>query len=284
MVNSGLILPNDANRRSRVCAVSYLNTAPLVWGALHGPQKGLMDLSFAVPSICADRVVDGDADIGLMPVIEMDRHGLDWVRGVGIACRGTVRSILLVSNKPFEEIETLATDSGSRTSVQLARIILGQRYGAFPALVSREPDLVNMLEEADAALLIGDAALRVEPGEVDLPCLDLGEEWVEMTGLPMVFAVWAGRPENIHPEISRLLVDSCHYGLGALDAIIKEESERRGFPEYLVQQYLTRHIAVQLGQEEEAGLRQYLKLARELPPAILALPETTTHDDAARSR
>jgi predicted solute-binding protein len=168
--------------------------------------------------------------------------------------------------------------------VQLSRIILGHRYGAWPALMSREPDLVRMLEEADAALLIGDAALRVEPGEIDLPCLDLGEEWVDFCGLPMVFAVWAGRAENIQPEISRLLVDSCQYGLGALDAIIREESERRGFPEYLVQQYLTRNVAVQLGREEEAGLRHYLKLARELPPAVLALPETTTHDDAARSR
>ena len=264
MVNSDLIHGPVTRRKSRVCAVSYLNTVPLVWGAVHGPQKGLVDLTFAVPSICADRVVAGDADVGLLPVIEMDRHGLDWIPGIGIACRGAVRSILLVSKKPFEEIRTLAADSGSRTSVALARIVLERRYGARPLVTTMDPDLDRMLEWADAALLIGDAALALEPSEMELPCLDLGEEWAELTGLPMVFAVWAGRPENITSELGEILNGSCRYGLGQLDAIIREESERRGFSEELVHQYLTRYVALQLGAEEEAGLRRYLEYAREL--------------------
>lgn len=257
----------NEDRKPRVCAVSYLNSVPLVWGALNGPQHGHLDLSFAVPSTCADRVAEGKADVGLIPVIEMDRLGLDYVHGVGIACHGPVRSILLVSRVPFDKIRTLATDTGSRTSVQLARIILNRRYGLDPVILPRRPDLVGMLQVADAALLIGDSALSVEPEELGYACLDLGEEWVDLTGLPMVFAVWAGRGPVITDELERLLLGSCLYGLGDLDRIIEEEAERRSFPDYLVQQYLTRHIVFRLGDEDEEGLRRYLGMARELAPA-----------------
>ena len=253
--------------RPRVCAVSYLNTAPLVWGALNGPQSGTLDIRFAVPSICADRVAEGDADVGLVPAIEMQRHGWQYVRGVGIACRGPVRSILLVSEKPFEKIERLAVDSGSRSSVQLSRIILDRQYGVRPELIVMPPDLPNMLGQADAALLIGDAALAYDPYEYTLPYLDLGEEWAALTGLPMVFAVWAGPAAGVTPDVCRLLQGSCHFGLANLDAIIKEESERRGFPEHLVHQYLTRNLCYQLGAEEEAGLETYLRYAAELDVA-----------------
>jgi len=254
-----------------------------VWGALNGPQSGLADLTFAVPSVCADRVVAGDADLGLVPVIEMDRHNMGYVPGIGIACRGPVRSILLVSRCPFEQVRTLAVDSGSRTSVQLARIILSRRYGVFPEVLTMDPDLDRMLIAADAALVIGDAALSIDPTEVDVPCLDLGEEWVNLTGLPMVFAVWAGPPECVTPEVSELLRASLHYGLGELDTIIKEEAERRGFAEELVHRYLTRDVSFYLGPEEEAGLRLYLEYARELPDSGDPT-EMHVHDDAAGSR
>ncbi len=282
MLNSDLPIQPNTPRKPRVCAVSYLNTAPLVWGALHGPQSGLMDLSFAVPSICADRVIEGDADIGIIPVIEIDRHGLEWVSGIGIACRGPVRTILLVSRVPFGEIRTLATDSGSRTSVQLARIILARKYGARPEVISMDPDLERMLANADAALIIGDAALALDPTEIEYPCLDLGEEWVSLTGLPMVFAVWCGRPGQITPELADAMRASCHFGLGQLDAIIKIEAERRGFPEYLVHQYLTRNVSFLLGEEEEAGIQLYLRYARELDSA--APREDLVHDEAAGGR
>lgn len=283
MVNSDLVLRPKIARKPRVCAVSYLNTAPLVWGAVHGPQRGRVDLTFAVPSICADRVADGDADIGLVPAIEMDRHGLDWIP-LGIACRGPVRSILLISDRPFEQIRTLAVDSGSRTSVQLARVILARKYGVRPRIVTMDPDLLGMLDVADAALIIGDAALALDPAEIDMPCLDLGEEWVEMTGLPFVFAVWAGRKQNWTPETTQILQDSCLYGLGELDTIIKEEAERRGFPEDLVHQYLTRNICYLFGTEEAAGLKLYLEYVRALNGPLEIEAETQVHDQATGSR
>ena len=170
---------------------------------LHGPQVDVFDLRFALPSECADQLASGEADIGIVPVIEMARQKLEYFRGTGIACHGPVRSILLVSKVPFREIQTLATDSGSRTSVMLARVILAEKYGVEPKLISRRADLAPMLGEADAALLIGDAALRVDPATLPFETLDLGGEWTAMTGLPMVFAVWAGRKDDRRASATR---------------------------------------------------------------------------------
>ena len=107
---------------------------------------------------------------------------------------------------PLAEIRTLAADSSSRTSVALTRIILSRRYGVEPRLHSCAPNLESMLESADAALIIGDPALRVDPGTTPYQVADLGREWTEMTGLPMVFAVWAGRKQ--HPLANAAREDS----------------------------------------------------------------------------
>jgi chorismate dehydratase len=282
MVHSDLAVTPSSAHRPRVCAVSYLNTAPLVWGALHGPQQGSIDLSFAVPSRCADQVASGAADVGIIPVIEMDRMGLDSLPGLGIACRGPVRSILLASAVPFERIKRVAVDSGSRTSVQLTRVILARKYGVEPELIAADPDLETMLGNADAALLIGDAALGVDPLDLDIPCLDLGDEWVSLTGLPMVFALWSGRKEALTPQLHALLRESCRYGLAHLDDIIEQEGVARGFARPLVEQYLTRNIVFQLGEAEYAGLRHFLAAVKDLDSLVLS--EARAHDDATGSR
>lgn len=287
MLHSDLVPLAPILGKPRVCAVSYLNTSPLVLGMLNGPQRGRADLSFAVPSICAQRVLEGVAEVGLLPVIEMDRNGLTSVPEVGIASRGPVRSILLIARTPFDRIRTLAADTGSRTSVELARIVLSRKFGAKPQVFPAEPDLVRMLEVADAALLIGDSALRVDPTELDWPSLDLGEEWTAMTGLPMVFALWSGRRSALGEDLVNLLQGSCHFGLSQLDQIIPLEAERRGFPESLVHEYLTRHIIFQIGSEELAGLHTYLRLARELGAYATESPvaaEKPAHDETSGSR
>src|SRR5215813_1229630 len=99
---------------------------------LHGPQRGLFELDFRVPAGCADQVASGAADIGIIPCFELTRQDLEVIPGTGIACHGPVRSILLISSRPAPEIRTLAVDSSSRTSVELARVILERRFGAEP--------------------------------------------------------------------------------------------------------------------------------------------------------
>src|SRR5207244_12024181 len=128
---------------------------------------------------------------------EMARQRLEYFPGTGIACHGPVRSILLISKVPFRDIRTLATDSGSRTSAMLSQVILAERFGVRPKVFSHTAALEDMLAKADAALLIGDAALRVDPATLPYETLDLGAEWVAMTGMPMVFAVWAGGQEVV---------------------------------------------------------------------------------------
>ena len=262
-----------------MCAVSYLNTVPLVWGMLHGsgPEdgNGVFDLRFALPSACADQIASGDADIGIVPVIEMARQKLEYFPGTGIACHGPVRSILLISKVPLRQIRTLATDSGSRTSVQLARIILAEKFGlagkCAPRLISRPADLATMLGEADAALLIGDAALRVDPEKLPFETLDLGGEWVSITGLPMVFAVWAGRKEVVRPSLTAAFTNSCRYGLAHIEDIVRSESVARDFPEALVREYLTSRIVFELGARDYQGLEAFLERASALDDSIASL-------------
>jgi len=218
---------------------------PLVWGMLHGDQKNVFDLGFALPSDCADQLASNDADIGIIPVIEMARQHLEFFRGTGIACHGPVRSILLISKVPFREIRTLATDSGSRTSVMLTRIILAEKFGVSPRLLSRPASLAPMLGEADAALLIGDAALHVDPATLPFETLDLGGEWNTLTGLPMVFAVWSGRPEIMQDRYQRAFSESCAFGLG--------------------------HILFELGPRDYEGMELYLKKAAALDRVSVAV-------------
>jgi chorismate dehydratase len=254
-----LLLP-DSTARPRVCAVSYLNTVPLVWGMLQSPD--VFDLTFALPSECSDQLAEGTSDIGIAPVIEIARQKLEYFRGTGIACHGPVLSILLVSKVPVDRIRTLAADAASRTSVMLARVILAEKYGVEPKLLSRPADLAAMLGEADAALLIGDPALRLQPETLPFETLDLGAEWTTMTNLPMVFAVWGGRKEIVSNErYERAFLDSCRYGLEHMDDLVRREAAARGFSEDLVRQYLTRHIVFELGERDYAGMDLYLKLA-----------------------
>ncbi|MCC6590507.1 MAG: menaquinone biosynthesis protein [Bryobacterales bacterium] len=251
-----------------VAAVSYLNTVPLVWGFLYGPQTDEFLLDFCVPSECARRLESGQAQIGIVPVVEMQRQALVTIPGTGIACHCAVRSILLISKVPIEQIRTIATDSGSRTSVQLTRVILRHRYGVEPQLVSMPPDLRPMLDRADAALLIGDAALRVVPNELPYLVLDLGEEWWKLTGLPMVFALWSGPADQVEPLIARGVEEvfrgSLRYGQAHMSDIVAKESSARHFAPELVLRYLTEYIKFDIGPREQQGLEKFLGYVADL--------------------
>jgi chorismate dehydratase len=244
-----------------VGAVSYLNAAPLVWGMLHGPQRNQVELSFSIPSFCAGQVEHGTLDIGLVPVAEIARQGLEIVPGPGIACFGAVRSILLFSRVPWRKIQTLSADLSSRTSVQLARVILRECYGAEPAFVPCEPVLEKMLSEADAALIIGDPALRLNPDELPFAFLDLGAEWLKLTGLPMVFAAWAGKPGLPLYALERLACESYDFGRASLDEIIERAPIEHGVSRALAERYLRQHIRYELGAREQDGLQAFLRLA-----------------------
>lgn len=253
--------------------MSYLNTAPLVWGLVHGPQRGIFEVRFELPSVCADQLRGSEADIGLVPVIEMKRQGLAMFPGCGIACRGPVRSILLVAKKPWEQVRTLAADAGSRTSVMLARIILGRKFGLEPEVRTRRADLDAMLAECDAALVIGDPALHIDPAALPHAWMDLGEEWTRLTGLPMVFAVWAA-PEPVVEGLSDLehaLVASVRFARSEPERLAYEASERYGYPPGFLARYFEK-LRYSFGPRERAGLYTFLEMARDVGE-LLHVPE-----------
>ncbi len=256
--------------KPRIGAVSYLNPVPLVWGMLHGPQREQVDLSFSIPSVCAQQVERGDIDLGLVPVAEIARQGLETVPGVGIACCGAVRSILLFSRVPWTRVRSLAADASSRSSVQLARVILRERFSVEPEITSQQPQLEQMLSSADAALIIGDSALRLSPEELPFDYLDLGAEWLALTGLPFVFAAWAGKPGIPLDRLSTMTRGSYDFGKTHLPEIAAQESEKRGITRELAELYLTHHIRYELGAAEQQGLDTFLQLANLGRPALAA--------------
>lgn len=234
---------------------------------LHGPQREEVELSFSIPSVCAEHVEQGSADIGLVPIAEVARQQLEIVPGLGICCRGAVRSILLFSRVPWRKIRTVAADLSSRTSVQLARVILRERYGIEPTMNSCAPVLQKMLSDADAALIIGDPALRLRPDELPFESLDLGAEWLDLTGLPMVFAAWAGQPGLPADSLERLTRASYEFGRGRLDDIVNRAPAEHGIERSLADRYLREHIRYDLGAAELDGLHTFLGLAN-LKPAL----------------
>lgn len=238
---------------------------------LHGEQRGIFDLSFAIPAECADRLESGLADIGIVPAVELNRQKLEIVRGAGIACHGPVRSIFLISKVPYGEIRKLAADSTSRTSVALSRVILARKYGVKPDVRSHAPHLPSMLEQADAALIIGDAALVLDPADLPFHVLDLGAEWVAMTGLPMVFAVWAARA-GFPKQDPKPFLESMRFGRAHVDDIARSEHAKVGVSEELARSYLRDNIVFELGDREYAGLRTFLQYASELGASTQGQP------------
>ena len=232
----------------------------------------MFDLRYALPSDCADQLASGAADIGIVPAIEMARQKLEYFPGTGIACHGAVRSILLISRVPWRQIRTLAADAGSRSSVMLARVILAEKYGVKPEVRALPPDLALMLGQADAALVIGDPALRLDPATLPFETLDLGAEWNSMTGLPMVFAVWAGRKEVMREQYGNAFTASCRYGVEHTLEIVREEAAPRGISQELARDYLTRRIVFELGERDYQGMNLYLESALRLEnqPAVVA--------------
>ena len=186
-----------------------------------------------LPSKCADALRDGAVQAAILPSIEYQRiGGLRIVPGLAIASPGPVRSVLLISRVPIEEIGSLALDTSSRTSVCLVQIILRRHYQIQPRLEHCAPPLGGMLDGRDAALIIGDPALASDfPG---LHVYDMADEWRDMTGLPFVFAVWTVRSEAAsQADWIGLLQQSLGYAMEHLNEIAQYETEENRIPDFL---------------------------------------------------
>jgi chorismate dehydratase len=267
--------------RLRVSAISFLNTAPLMWDFEHPPagDRELLDnfeVSYTVPSQCAEQLNAGTADIGIIPSITYATiPGLAVLPDVAIAAKNRVRSILLVLKKPIEQVRSVALDTSSRTSVVLTKILLTKFLpdagGDHEAreYVAMAPDLDTMLARCDAALLIGDSALTVDFGRYE--ALDLAEQWRNFTGKPFVFAFWAIRFASLDRatpgyELGEVFSRSRDHGLepANLDVIAREWAPRLNLTEADVRSYLTENIHYTLDEENAKGLDLFYRYAAEL--------------------
>ena len=266
--------------RLRISAISYLNTAPLMWdfergSPEHAEAKANFDISYTIPSACARALAEGTADIGIIPAAAYaTTTDLLIVPDVAIAARNEVRSILLVSKMPLDRAQTVALDTSSMTSVALTKILFAKWLGGARDYSGMAPDLDAMLEACDAALLIGDPALQVDRGR--FVTLDLAEEWHARTGKSFVFAFWAIRRAALEGHdraaIAKVFKDSRDHGLARahLETIAEEWAPRLGLTLESVRTYLARNIHYYLDPPCLEGLALFYRLGAEigaLPPA-----------------
>ena len=295
-------------QRLRISIVQYLNTAPLVWGFTNGKLRGKYDLSFTVPSQCAEALRTGAADIAIIPAIEYQRiPDLVVLPDLAIASKNRVRSLLIVAKKPIEQAQRIALDRSSRSTQALTRILAEEHWKIVPEFHEAEPDLRVMLEKADAAMLIGDPALRISlaiekksavspqgravcqaatlgittSAEI-LHVYDVVGEWRAMTGLPAVMAMWAGRREVITDEVIADFAASRRFGLSQLGAISLEATRELELPQAALESYLRHNIDFSLGEENRRGLERYfleaanLDLIPRVKPVEWARPASAT--------
>lgn len=273
----------------RISVVQYLNTAPLVRGFTHGPLAGKYDLSFTVPSQCAEALRSGAADIAIIPAIEYQRiAGLVMLPDIGIASQNRVRSLLIIAKKPINKVQSMALDCSSRSTQALTRILAARHWNISPEFIEAAPDLRSMLSGADAALIIGDQALRLSiaveknstvgpdgrgvcqaatlgiAGPEVFHLYDVVGEWRNFSGLPAVMAVWAARRDILTPEIVADFATSRDYGLLSIGEISVEAARELELPQRELESYLRQNIDFHLGEENRRGLERYFREAANL--------------------
>jgi chorismate dehydratase len=251
--------------RLRVSAISFLNTAPLMWDFDHGELRRKYQVDYTLPSACAELLRQGMADIGIIPVAAYASiPDLVVIPNIAIAAKGAVKSILLVSKVPIAKIRTVAADTSSRTSVALLQVLFAKFYAGRPELVPMEPKLKPMLKACDAALLIGDPALLAKTDGYEVH--DLGAEWKRLTNLAFVFAFWAVRKSVASAELVQDIQRSRDQGLVAanMEKTAREWSMRLGLPEEQITSYLRNNIFYYLDDDCLAGLKLFYSYATEV--------------------
>jgi chorismate dehydratase len=259
--------------RLRISAISYLNTAPLMWDFENTRVGSEFSLFYTLPSDCARALAQGTADIGIIPAAAYaNLPDLLILPDVAIAALRAVRSILLVSKLPIEKIRSVALDTSSMTSVALTRIIFHRWYDGRVQFAAMEPKLDTMLARHDAALLIGDPALQVN--RTRYRTYDLAEEWIQRTAKPFVFAFWAVRREaaqNTQLDLAHIFQQSRTNGLqsDSLERIAGAWASRLGLTRDEVKNYLLENIYYYLDSACLEGLALFYRYASECG----ALPE-----------
>jgi predicted solute-binding protein len=243
----------------RIGSVPYLNARPLVYGMK-------CDVALIPPSALAARMHRREIDLGLVPVAEVLEHDhYDIVDGIAIASHGAVRSVYLAHRVPVGKIRRVAVDTASRTSAWLVRVILKELHGIEPEFYPLP--VGETLEQHEAMMLIGDEAIAYMLRNGSHPAIDLGEAWLELTGLPFVYAVWAlqrglnGALMAPGLSVAQMLREVKADGLASLEKIVQDS--REGTMEFR-REYLTRHVQFDLGPREKQSIARFQRYLKEM--------------------
>ena len=265
--------PPASERRPRVGHIQFLNCLPIYWGLVSSGAILDLDLVKDTPDALSNMLVAGDLDIGPIALVEYLRHADELVvlPDLAVGSDGPVMSCVIASQLAFEDLDgaPVALGSTSRTTVQLAQLLLRERFGVSPRYFTMPPDLSLMMQEADAGVLIGDPALRAtlyDAPRLGLRLLDTGAAWKDWTGLPMVFAVWAVRkdflarsPGLVH-EVHEAFLRSRDISLEHVDKIARQVARWEAFDAATLEKYFTT-LDFSLGERQLAGIREFARLA-----------------------
>ncbi len=255
---------DSLGRLPRIAASSYLNTAPLIWSFIKGSQRDAVQLfTDAAPARCAEMLANREVDAALVPVIESQRiPNIEMIPGVCVGSRSAVRSVVLVTRRNnLKKVERVALDNSSRTSVALVKIIFREFLKVEPEWETSDPDLKSMLLHADAALIIGDPAMKTPRDQFRV--FDLATLWHEFTGLGFVFAMWMARTESASAVRSIDFAAARDEGLAHLDDISASYETQVELTREEIREYLTNNIAFTMDKEMKKGMNLFFELAQK---------------------
>ncbi len=242
----------------KVTAVSYLNTKPLLYGLLQDDIEQWIDLQLDIPAVCANKLLDGRAQLGLVPVATIPQLP-EWhlISDYCIGSDGPVRTVAIYSDCPLEEVEELLLDPHSRTSVQLVRVLLQDFWKLSPKLVPAQEGFISRISGKRAALVIGDRAIGLETKHPHH--YDLGEVWKRHTGLPFVFAAWVSTAP-LSSEFLERFNNALANGIASIPKLVYLLP--RPQPQFDLEEYFSTHISYQLDNGKKKALDLFLSLIR----------------------
>lgn len=240
------------DRKIRVGAVSYLNTKPLLYGIERAPIRKDIELVIDYPASIAGMLQKDEIDMGLVPVAVIPSLRESYINGnYCIGSNGNVASVCLFSETPIEKVEKVILDYQSRTSVQLAKILLKEYWKVNPELVNAGKDFRDHIKGTTAGVVIGDRAL--EQRQQSAYVYDLAEGWLELTGLPFVFAAWISN-KKLDPGFISAFDEANRQGLLHIDEVVAENP----YPIFNLHDYFTRHLDYHLDEPKRRGLEKFL--------------------------
>jgi chorismate dehydratase len=242
----------------KISAVSYLNTKPFLYGLRHTGLINDIHLSLDVPSVCAAKLISGEAQVGIVPVAAIPQiKDAKVITDYCIGADGTVASVSIYSNVEISFIEKLLLDNQSRTSVKLAELLLKNYWKHIPEFIPAKEGYENTISGTTAGVIIGDRAFSLQNKFNYV--YDLADTWKKWTGLPFVFAAWVSRvslPDSFIQKLNKAF----EYGIDHIDVVSKEE--QKNYRDYDVQHYLSKNISYPLDSKKREAMKRFLELIK----------------------